>query len=104
MVCGGRARLLAQELRLGFEVSEVSIQPVLGDAFASVELIDAAHDLGVDCFPVFREPPVLFLLGFKEAQQHLLDAAGPGRSQLFLESGLQGRISYFDVHRSFLVR
>jgi len=83
--------------RLGFQVSHVSIQSVLGDAFAPVELIDAAFDLGVDRFPVLQEPPILFLLGFKQAHQHFLDAAGAGRLQLLLESGLQGRIAYLDV-------
>jgi len=107
MLWADRARLLAQErsersFRFRFQLSEVSIQSVLGNAFAPAELIDAAFDLRIDGFPVFQEPPIPLLLGFRQAQQCFLDAAEVGRLQLFLESGLQGRIADFDVHRLLL--
>jgi len=94
----------ARSFRLGFQVRQVSIQLVCGDSLSPVELIDTAPNLGVDRFPVLQKPAILFLLGFKQAEQHFLDAAGAGRLELFLKSGLQGRIADFDVHRSFLVR
>jgi len=71
---------------------------IFRDSFAAVELLDAAPDLCVDCFPVLQEPTILFFLGLQQTEQDFLDAAGAGSLKLFLDSGLKGRIVDFDVH------
>jgi hypothetical protein len=81
-----------------FQICQVSIQLIFRDSFAAVELLDAAPDLCVDCFPVLQKPTILFFLGLQQAEQDFLDAGGAGRLKLFLDSGLKGRIVDFDIH------
>jgi hypothetical protein len=85
-------------LGLAFQIRQVSIQLIFRDSFAAVELLDAAPDLWVDCFPVLQEPTILFFLGLQQTEQDFLDAARAGRLKLFLDSGLKGRIVDFDIH------
>jgi len=75
----------------------VSIELVFGNSLAAVELIDAAPNLRIDCFPVLRKPAVLFLLRFQQADQHFLDAGGAGGLKLLLDSGFQSSVMDFDV-------
>ncbi len=49
-------------------------------------------------FPILQQPAVLFFLGLEQAQQHFFNAAGPSRLQLFLKTGIQGRVSDLDIH------
>jgi len=58
-----RKNVAHAHLGLAFQFRQVSIQLIFGDSFAAVELLDAAYDLCVDCFPVFQEPTILFFLG-----------------------------------------
>ena len=81
-----------------FQICQVSIQLIFRDSLAAVELLDAAPDLCVDCFPVLQKPTILFFLGLQQAEQDFLDAGGAGRLKLFLDSGLKGRIVDFDIH------
>jgi hypothetical protein len=85
-------------LGLAFQIRQVSIQLIFRDSFAAVELLDAAPDLCIDCFPVLQEPTILFFLGLQQTEQDFLDAARGGSLELFLDSGLKGRIVDFDVH------
>jgi hypothetical protein len=85
-------------LGLAFQIRQVSIQLIFRDSFAAVELLDAAPNLCVDCFPVLQEPTILFFLGLQQTEQDFLDAARAGCLKLFLDSGLKGRIVDFDVH------
>jgi hypothetical protein len=62
----------------------MSIQLIFRDSFAAVELLDAAPDLCVDCFPVLHEPTILFFLGLQQTEQDSLDAAGS--LKLFLDA------------------
>ena len=39
-----------------------------------------------------------FRVGFEEAEQHFLDAAGAGGLELLSDSGLQGCVADFDGH------
>ena len=50
-------------LGLAFQIRQVSIQLIFRDSFAAVELLDAAPNLCVDCFPVLQKPTILFFLG-----------------------------------------
>jgi hypothetical protein len=81
-----------------FQIRQVNIQLLFRDSFAAVELLDAAPDLCVDCFPVLQKPTILLFLGLQLAEQDFLDAGRPGRLKLFLDSGLKGRIVDFDTH------
>lgn len=94
---GARGRS-AGSFRLGFQVCQVPIELVFGDALAPVEFIDAAANLGVNRVPVLEKPAVLFLLSFKQAEQHFFDGGGAGGLDLFLDSGFQGGVADFDVH------
>jgi len=97
--CGlGRKNVAHTHLDLAFQFRQVSIQLIFRDSFATVELIDPAPDRCVDCFPVLQKPTVLFFLGLQQTEQYFLDAARAGRLELFLDSGLKGRIVDFDVH------
>jgi len=63
------AKCLAPErntdsFRLGLQLRQGSIQLVFGNSFPTVELIDAAPNLGIDRFPVLHKPAILFFLGF----------------------------------------
>jgi len=84
----------------------VSIQFIVRDPFAAVELIDAAPDLRVDRVPVFQKPTILFLLGFQQTEQYFLKPARAGRLKLFLDSGLQAAslISMFTAQSSGMDR
>src|SRR6266403_1752863 len=74
-------------LGLAFQIRQVSIQLILRDSFAAVELLDAAPNLCVDCFPVLQEPTILFFLGLQQTEQDFLDAARAGvRATNFLPS------------------
>jgi hypothetical protein len=88
----------ARSLSLGFQIRQVSIQLIFRDSFAAVELLDAAPDLWVDCFPVLQEPTILFFLGLQQTEQDFLDAARAGGLKLFLDSGLKSRIADLDIH------
>jgi hypothetical protein len=48
--------------------------------------------------PYSQEPAILFFLGSEQAEQNFFNAAGAGRLELFLDSGLQGRVADFDIH------
>jgi hypothetical protein len=85
-------------LSSAFQIRQVSIQLIFRDSFAAVELLDAAPDLCVDCFPVLQKPTILLFLGLQQAEQDFLDAGRAGRLKLFLDSGLKGRIVDFDIH------
>jgi hypothetical protein len=50
----GRKNVAHAHLGLVFQFRHVSIQLILRDSFATVELLDAALDLCVDCFPVLQ--------------------------------------------------
>jgi hypothetical protein len=100
----GAPQPAAVSFRLGLQVRQVSIELVFGDSLAALELTDAAPDLRIDCFAVLREPTILFLLSFEQAEQHLLDARGAGCLELLLDSGFQSGITDFDVHRWLLER
>jgi hypothetical protein len=79
------------------QLCQVGIELIFGDAFAAVELIDAAANLGVDRVPVLQEPSILFFLGFEQAEQDLFDAAGAGCLDCFwiLAYRAASRISMF---------
>jgi len=94
----GRKNVAQAHLDLAFQFRQVSIQLIVRDSFAAVELLDAAPDLCVDCFPVFQKPAVLFFLGLQQAEQYFLDAARASRLELFLNSRLKGRIVDFSIH------
>jgi hypothetical protein len=96
--CLGRKNVAHAHLGLVFQFRHVSIQLIFRDSTATVELLDTALDLCVDCFPVLQEPTVLLFLGLKQTDQYFLNAAGAGGLNLFLDSGLKGRIVDFDVH------
>ena len=49
----------ARSFRIAFQFRQVSIQLIVRDPFAAVELIDAAPDLRVDRVPVFQKPTIL---------------------------------------------
>jgi hypothetical protein len=51
-----------RHLGSAFQIRQVSIQLIFRDSFAAVELLDAAPDLCVDCFPVLHELTILFFL------------------------------------------
>jgi hypothetical protein len=97
--CGlGRKNVAHAHLDLAFQFRQVCIQLIFRDSFATIELLDPAPDLCVDCFPVLQKPTVLFFLSLQQTEQYFLDAAGAGRLKLFLDSGLNGRILDFEVH------
>jgi len=93
-----RKNVAYAHLGLAFQFRQVSIQSIFGDSCATVELLDAACDLSIDCLAVFQEPAVLFFLGLQQAEQNFLDVAGTGRLKLLLDSGFEGWIVDFDVH------
>jgi hypothetical protein len=95
--CGAK-NVAHAHLGLAFQFRQVSIQLILGDSIAPVELIDAAPDLCFDCRPILQEPTILFFLGLQQAEQDLLEAGRAVRLKLFLDSGLKGRIVDFDIH------
>ena len=94
----GRKNVAQAHLDLAFQFRQVSFQLIVRDSFAAVELLDAASDLCVDCFPVFQKPAVLFFLGLQQAEQYFFDAARASRLELFFDSRLKSRIVDFDIH------
>jgi hypothetical protein len=72
--CGTRTKRTLI-LGLAFQICQVIIQLIFRDSFAAVELLDAAPDLSVDCFPVLQEPTILFCLDLQQTEQDFLDAA-----------------------------
>jgi hypothetical protein len=62
------------------------------------ELVSATLNLDTNRFPIFQEPAILFLLGFKQAKQHFFDIAGAGCLELFLDPGLEIGITDFEMH------
>src|SRR5258707_14306817 len=74
-----------------FQIFQVSIQLIFRDSFAAVELIDAAPDLCVDCFPALQKPTILFFLRHQQAKQDFLDAGKAVALELILRSSLQCR-------------
>jgi len=76
----------------------MSIQLIFGNSFTTVELIDTGSNLCVNRIPVFQKPAILFFLGLHQTEQDFLDAAGTGRLEQFLDSGLKSYVMDFDVH------
>jgi hypothetical protein len=56
-----RKNVARAHLFLAFQFRLVSVQLILGDSLAAVELIDAPPNLCIDCFSVFQEPTILSL-------------------------------------------
>jgi hypothetical protein len=71
----GRKNVARVHLDLVFQFRQVSIQLIFRNSFATVELLDPARDLYVDCFPILHKPAVLFFLGLQQPDQNFLDAA-----------------------------
>src|ERR1700692_321532 len=101
--CSYRARPVAQgrsalSFRLGFQLRQVSVQSVLRNSLAPVELLNAPPNLRVVRFPVFQKPAILFLLGLEQAEQDLLNTGRTCRSELPLDSGFERCVADFYVH------
>src|SRR5215467_15387314 len=76
----------------------MSIQLIFRNSFTTVELIDPGSNFCVNRSSVFQKPAILFFLSLHQMEQDFLDAAGTGRLEQFLDSGLKGRVMDFDVH------
>src|SRR5215469_818427 len=83
---------------LAFQSPQVFIQSIFGNSLAAVELIDTMLNLCVDRLAIFQEPAILLFLRLKQMEQYFLDAARACCLKLFLNSGLKGRITDFNVH------
>jgi hypothetical protein len=83
---------------LAFQLCQVSIQSIFGNSFTTVELIDTTSNLRVSRSAVFQETATLFFLSLHQTEQEFFDAAGTGRPEQLLDSGLKGRIMDFDIH------
>ena len=77
-----------------------------GQQAVAVRLAAAAGHVGHvpgQVLAVLQQPAVLFLLSFEQAEQDLLETGGASCPELLFDSGFQGGIMDFDVHRGFLV-
>jgi len=83
---------------LVFQSFQVFIQSIFGNSLAAVELIDTTLNVCVDRLAILQEPAILLFLRLKQMEQYFLDATRPCRLKLFLNSGLNGGVTDFNVH------
>jgi hypothetical protein len=62
--------------RLGLQSRQMCTELPFGEALAPLKLLEPVPYLRVDRLAVFREPPILLLLGLQEAEQNFFNRAG----------------------------
>jgi hypothetical protein len=100
--CLGSKHIAYAHLGLAFQFCQMSIQLIFRNPFTAVESIDTGINLCVNRSSVFQKPAILFFLRLHQTEQDFFDAAGTGRLEQLLDSGLKGRVRDFDVH-NFIV-